>query len=115
MDENTPTVIVIAAATLLAYTFVGSSAIESGTGRRVPLLARLGLPQGPRMPVWWAMLWLVFVLFFVGILQIAMLSAVIGPDRPPLSRSVGALEIGALIIWIVQMIRFVRAGGGAGQ
>ena len=111
MDEHTPVVALIAAAAAFAYAIVGSSALESGTGRRVRLLERLGVPRGPRMPVWWATLWLVFVLVLVGIVQLAMVSAVIGPERPPITRAVAALEIGGLGIWTYQMIRFVRNGG----
>ena len=46
----------------------------------------------------------------VGVIQLAMLSAVIGPERAPLTRLVGALEIGALGVWGLLVIRFVRNG-----
>ena len=110
MDKDTPVVLLIAAATVLTFTLVASSVIEAWAGRRVPFLARLGLPQSPRMPALGAGLWLVFVLAFVVVLQIVVLSAVIGPNRPPVTRVIGALEIGALGIWVIQMIRFVRGG-----
>ena len=115
MDEQTGGVALIAAATFIAYSVVGSSVIESGTGRRVPLLVRLGLPQAPKMRVWWAMLWLAVVMLIVGTIQLAMLSAVIGPERAPLTRLVGAVEMGALGVWGILIIRFVRNGPNRGN
>lgn len=108
MDENTPVLILIAVAAMFTYSIVGSQLIESGTGRRMPLLERIGLPQSPRVPLWLAAPWLIVIFGLTGILQIVMVSAAIGPDRAPITRAVGVLGTAMFVGWVIKTVRLLR-------
>ena len=107
MDADTPILALAAAATLFAFAVIGSSLVESATQTRISLLDRLKMPRVPQLPTWWASLWLLFVMSLVGIVQIAMVSAVVGPERAPLTRLICALETLALLTWVIYVIRLV--------
>lgn len=108
MDENTPVLVLVVVATTFMYSVVGSELIESATGRRMPLLERLGVRQRPRVPVWWAGLWLTVILALTGVLLIVMVAAALGPERAPLTRVVGALGIAMFVAWLIEMVRVLR-------
>lgn len=61
------------------------------------------------MPWWWAVLLLLAIMTPVAIVQLAMISAAIGPDRAPLTRLIGAIEILVFGVWIALVSRLVRA------
>lgn len=109
VDETTPIAFLSAASATFIAVIAGSQLIESATGRSVPLLRLLRLEQSPRWPKWWIAVWVTLFSGIVVPIQFLMVSAVTGPDRAPMTRLVGAIELVGLAIWIIWVGRFMAA------
>lgn len=109
VDETTPIAFLSAASATFIAVIAGSQLIESATGRSLPLLRLLRLQQSPRWPKWWVAVWATLLSGIVVPIQFLMVSAVTGPDRAPLTRLAGAIELVGLAIWIVWVGRFIAA------